>query len=1068
MKKIRFMVMALCVALGVHAFAERAPEYISPNNDGVQDTLVIPLKIKEKRYIREWKLTIYNMDGKVIRTIGNKQKGEEKLTFLSFIKKMFKLDKGVEVPSTVVWNGLLGDEAAKIGLVPGEVAPDGKYYYIFRATDDNYNTGASAKYYVIVDCTPPVITLESIPDAEKSFGEGSKPSVKIKQNGSEEVLWSGAIIYAADGTKIKTFRWENSSPAPEVIWDGTGDDGVVVKDGVYYYEIYATDLAGNKSEKAVINNIIFSAEKPVTDISLKGGKSFSPNGDGIKDTMPFNVELPVAPSAVNTLTDWTISIVDSTGKVRMEKKGGSEGIKEYVFDGKTSDGTNLSDGIYKAILTAKYKNGYMPEAKESPEFILDVTSPEASVSISDKIFNGSKKLRITQRQTSPVPNFNDGTTWIGTIKNSDGKIVKTFDFGSKLVDAVEWSGAGDNGLFVADGSYVYELKGEDFAGNTGIAKSEAFILDSSKTELMLNASPEIFSNEITFYPTVKAATGIASYEFVVKNEAGEAVYSVKANGDVPASIKWNGKTSAGNMAEDGKYYGQIKTLAKSGTSAYSQELEIEKDSESPEIAISPVNKTFSPDGLPVAVSPKQTMTVKVEKSSAEESWVYEFRNERNMVVRQFVQSGKNSETVRARDFEWDGKDDNGNKVPDGKYSVRVYSVDRAGNRGEDAITNIVVDTRNTVAYVTVADEMISPNGDGYKDAEVFSIKPSLNAEILSWNFKVLGSDGSAVKQWEGKVDSTVPLSIKWDGKDAEGKVCEGQFYGALDIEYKKGNLVSAQSTPFVVTATPPVLSVISSANPEEYEYFSPDNDGVEDELDMLLYAKTLVGVKSWSLVIKDSHNPTKVFWKTSGKTMPVENSKENLYCAAITWDGRGNDGDMVMSAEDYPYEFTVTDNLGMTSVYTGIVPVDVLVIFDNGRLKMQVPSIIFRGDAADFKLTGEIDDNGKVIARSSLTKAQRDNNERVLGRVAQILKKFGGYKVVVVGHANPMVGSKESELVSLSKERAEFVKRWLISEGKIAESRLSAEGKGGSETIANSSDTQVNWKNRRVEFILEK
>ena len=30
-------------------FAERSPVYISPNNDGVQDNLTVPLKIKEKR-----------------------------------------------------------------------------------------------------------------------------------------------------------------------------------------------------------------------------------------------------------------------------------------------------------------------------------------------------------------------------------------------------------------------------------------------------------------------------------------------------------------------------------------------------------------------------------------------------------------------------------------------------------------------------------------------------------------------------------------------------------------------------------------------------------------------------------------------------------------------------------------------------------------------------------------------------------------------------------------------------------------------------------------------------------
>jgi len=60
-----------------------------------------------------------------------------------------------------------------------------------------------------------------------------------------------------------------------------------------------------------------------------------------------------------------------------------------------------------------------------------------------------------------------------------------------------------------------------------------------------------------------------------------------------------------------------------------------------------------------------------------------------------------------------------------------------------------------------------------------------------------------------------------------------------------------------------------------------------------------------------------------------------------------NGGELVQSAVDYPYTFTVTDSLGMTSVAEGIISVDVLVIRSGDVLKMQVPSIIFRSDNAD-------------------------------------------------------------------------------------------------------------------------
>lgn len=1078
MKKIKLVAVVLGFAVSGIAFAARAPEYISPNNDGVQDTLVIPLKIKEKRYIKEWKLTIYNENGKIIRTIGNKRKDEEKLTFASFFKKLIKAKSGVDIPEKVVWNGRLGEEAAALGLVPGDVAPDGQYYYTFSATDDNDNTGVSNKYYVIVDCTAPVISLGDMSDDEKSFGEGSKNVVRIKQSGSEEVLWSGAIIYNADGKKVRTYRWENSSPDPVVTWDGTSDNGVMVDDGIYYYEIYATDKAGNTSEKAIVNNIIFSAEKPVIGIALRDAKYFSPNGDGVQDFMDLVITLPESPSSINSLSEWKISIVDSKNNSCREISGEGKSVAEYAFDGKGNDGKILKDGVYKAVLSAKYKNGYIPPAAVSPDFVLDVTAPVASVVLSDDIFNGDKNLKITQKQASAETVFEDGKKWKATIKNSDGNIVRGFDFGSSLPDSVQWNGSDTNGHYVADGTYYYELVGTDAAGNRTVVKSKDFVLDSSKTELLLSASSEYFSTgAIDFYPIVKAATGIESYNFVIEDGHGTKVYSVEDNGEVPATISWNGKSSDGNIVADGKYVAQISTVAKSGTKASSQKVNVTKDSVAPIIEISSPYTLFSPDGLSEKISPRQVLPVKIEKSSVEEEWNIEIKNAAGKIVRGIKQAGNKS----ASDFVWDGKDDNGNKVADGKYVLNIYAVDAAGNRGEDSIANIVVDTRETAAYVTVSDEYICPSV--VKKDEVLSVRTVLNDGIKSWSFDILASDGSSVKNWNGGEDSKVPTSFVWNGKNDDGVSYEGQFYGKIAIDYQKGNTVESQSTPFVVTSTAPVLSVISSANPDEYEYFSPDNDGYEDELDMVLYAKTLVGVKSWSLVIKDSRNTESVFWKTNGKSMPADGSESNLYRAQVTWDGRGNDGEMVMSAEDYPYEYTVTDNLGMTSVYRGIIPVDVLLILDNGRLKMQVPSIVFRGDAADFKLTGETDDSGKVIAKSSLTKEQRDNDIKILNRVAQILNKFSGYKVTVVGHANPMNNYKGDEannpeenqdgpwgrgLKALSLERAQYVRKWLVEEGKISASRLKAEGKGGLETIADKNDLQNRWKNRRVEFILEK
>ena len=197
----------------------------------------------------------------------------------------------------------------------------------------------------------------------------------------------------------------------------------------------------------------------------------------------------------------------------------------------------------------------------------------------------------------------------------------------------------------------------------------------------------------------------------------------------------------------------------------------------------------------------------------------------------------------------------------------------------------------------------------------------------------------------------------------------------------------------------------------------------------------------------------------------------------MVWDGRGNNGELVTSAEDYPCVFEVTDDLGMTSREKKVINVDVLVVRDGDKLKMQVPSIIFRSDAADFLLKGEKDSAGKT-APTGITAEQRTNNERVIKRIAEILKKFGDYKVTIVGHSNRTTTDPNEETVDnpsawgraltpLSRERAQYVKSLLTKYG-ISGSRLSVDGKGGTEPVADTKDKNVNWKNRRVEFILEK
>ena len=173
MRKVRFIsiitILALCAGLG---FAKE--KYISPNNDGVQDELVIPLNISDKRYVQGWSLIIMNESGEVVRTIENKVALPSKLGFKSFFKQLIAKKEGVPIPESVTWNGVLNS---------GETAPDGKYTYYVTATDDNGNVGKTKEYVVYVDTVAPDIDLEQ--PGDKIFGEAAKSALKIRQNNNK-------------------------------------------------------------------------------------------------------------------------------------------------------------------------------------------------------------------------------------------------------------------------------------------------------------------------------------------------------------------------------------------------------------------------------------------------------------------------------------------------------------------------------------------------------------------------------------------------------------------------------------------------------------------------------------------------------------------------------------------------------------------------------------------------------------------------------------------------------------------------------------------------------------------
>ncbi|WP_304225344.1 FlgD immunoglobulin-like domain containing protein [Gracilinema caldarium] len=1008
--------------------------WISPNNDGKSDALEFPISITDQRYVDWWKFEIFDSQNNLVRNYRNKERRPETQGFRNIVDRLLDVKSGVMVPETLRWDGVLES---------GEVAPDGNYFFTVSAADDNGNTGTSNRYEVIVDNTPPTVEITQaggLADLTKLMifspdGDGNKDNFEIVIKGSKEDLWD-AGIYNASGAKVRSFNVTNGEPAA-IVWDGKNDTGSIVPDGVYSYRISATDRAQN-SGSTRLENIIVNTEQPVVSL-LIGDSYFSPNGDAIKDTLRLSPGVPIREGIV----EWKMTVKGQNGTPVRSYSGRQSVPPQTDFDGKNDTGLPIAEGTYQAELTVIYQNGHVASTL-SPTFIMDITAPNGAVQTEYPAFSpnndGKQDTMVFIQESSEEVSWKGEVRRIPagdqTYREGSGILVKTFSFAGQADKRVIWDGRDDTGRLAQDGDYEYRLVSTDRAGNTGYSNMVRFTLSTADTPVLLNTDMKAFSpngdgvkDTLTLLPQLQVKDGIQTWKVDILDSASKIVRSFEGRGRVPDTIPWNGRDTAGNTVPDSQYTARADIRYINGNNPVALSQPFAVDTVAPELTLSAPYTLFSPnqDGR------KDFLILEIG-TPGQDTWKAELTDMAGKSMMSWAW------TEQAPSIRWNGTDSAGNQVSDGNYRLTVSSTDEAGNRTMRTLEPITVDARTPRAFFTASAMGLSPNGDGRFDTTSFSVVLNPKDGIENWKLEILGASG-AVFRTLGSGKTTPPESVVWDGKNDAGQVVEGSYTARLQVLYAKGDLIDQSINPILVDITGPRLSFSSSP-----QYFSPDNDGIEDELTMTVGAQDDSPIASWNLEIREPEGPKQLFYRIEGRGSPA---------GKYTWDGRSNKGELVQAATDYPVQIQSTDSLGNTSTITSIIGVDVLVIREGDQLKIKVPSIIFRENGADF---------------NSLPQEKVDNNIRVLKRIAEILNKFRDYKVKVEGHANPVTRTAQEEnqeLKPLSEARAKAIMDLLIQFG-VDRNRLSYVGMGGTRPVVRWEDRDNWWKNRRVEFILIK
>ena len=1020
------------------------PKWISPNNDGKSDDLEFPVTITDERYVAEWVLQITDESGYPVRVYRNKEIRPETQGVQNVLDRIRAVKAGVEVPPTMRWDGVLDS---------GALAPDGRYFFTISAKDDNGNTATIGPYEVDVDCTPPSIAITPFEEDMNIFspgGDSSKTTLTITQEGSKEDLWESGI-YDAGNTEVKTFDIVDAEPAT-IVWDGKDDEGSIVPDGIYSYHISATDKAQNTGE-ASLENIIVNTTRPQVGLAITDAY-FSPNGDGIKDTEILNLAVPVKEGIAN----WELQIKDIAGNTQRDFSGASDIPARIEFDGKDDSGKSLPEAAYTGSLSVRYQNGYLSTA-DSPSFTLDVTPPWATVQIEDKDQEPGKPAVFApntdsyKNQLIIVQEGSNEVSWIGEVRRAgdpSGSPVKTFRFAGTPPPRIVWDGINNAGALAPDGRYTYVLNSTDSAGNTGSSGTVEFEIFTKDTPILISTDLRAFSpngdgvkDTITLIPQIQEKDGILSWRIDIQNvDAGVGrpgggtapiVRSFEGKATVPDSVTWNGRDNAGTIAPDATYVAKLDVEYRSGNRPTALSMAFILDTSPPQAELSVPYTTFAPNGN----GNRDTLPIHVTTEGNDE-WNAVIADSKDNMVRYWNWTGK----APAVPLSWDGKDDAGNSVPDGTYTFTLSATDEAGNSTRKTINGITVDARVPKIFLTASSQAIAPKPN-QAEALRFSIMATPQDGVSSWKLELKDENNTVMKTFPSPTGGTgaLPQAISWNGADERGTIREGRFTPSLTVNYTKGDVVTVSAPPILVDVSGPILGFNSQP-----KYFSPDNDGVDDELFIYLSARDASPIANWSLDIRETEGTRQLFYQIGGRGSPSDR---------IIWDGRSNKGELVQGATDYEYTYSASDTLGNSSSITGRITTDVLVIREGDMLRIQVPSITFRANYADF---------------IGIPQERLETNIRVLKRIAEILNKFRDYKITVEGHANPVLGTAKEEaeeLQPLSLARAQTVIDQLVGYG-VARSRLSPIGRGGTKTVANPKDQDNNWKNRRVEFLLIK
>ena len=420
----------------------------SPNGDSLHSTIDFAVIFADTKMIKRWRVEMVATSGTKKQWSGN----------------------ALNLPTTLSWDGRT--EA-------GPLAPEGSYVAMLTVEYPfAYRVTARSNIFIL-DVTPPTGHITFSPDRFVPDAGGMVPLMTVSIAGSSTVAsmdsWSLDIL-DQHGREFRSFDgvWTDNT----VTWDGKSIRGDWVSPAQSYIaQATLRDEFGNSSQiYSTITVGDLALVKPNEPAAAPGILSVIPASGGFAPSSDNNLgamNLALFYGARIASNSWKLEIVDSHQLVQKTFSGkGDNQPANISWNGKNDAGALAAEGMYTARLSVDYGTAFSPGTASSTPFVLDITPPSGSITLSDPLFSpieASPTITLNVNASSPVAKID---SWRMEIYDPANHLFQTFTALWQAPNAV-WDGRGFRGDLVQSAEdYPVVVKVRDEYGNVGVLTSD--------------------------------------------------------------------------------------------------------------------------------------------------------------------------------------------------------------------------------------------------------------------------------------------------------------------------------------------------------------------------------------------------------------------------------------------------------------------------------------------------------------------------------------------------------------------------------------------------------------------